>query len=164
MPRLVDIMVTEVSLVTKAANKRKFLLFKSSGESQMDGQHLEPLRKAIEELGTKVNSLIEQPKSEESVSVVKALDGFVKSIEKAFGSAEADLKSAIAKAESLEKQVGDLTKERDELKAKLDESAGQVSDEVMALVDEVSKAIPSEEDVQSLVKECIEKVTGIKSE
>lgn len=166
MPRLTDIVVTEVSLVTKAATKRKFLLFKSSGEDQMEGK-FEVLQKAIEELGTNVKSLLEKrgttvdmPKSEDTESVVKALGGFTGAIEKAFNSADESVKSAVAKAESLEKQVTELTAERDKLKAQIDESESHVSEEVMGLVEEVQKAIPSVEDLKSLIEESMARVVG----
>jgi len=165
MPRLEDLVVTEVSLVTRAANKRKFLCFKSEGkEMPID---IASVMEAVKTLGSKVDTVLEKTGQRVEVSanadqgdLVKALGEFGDKVATAFEKTQDEARSAADELTTLKGANEALTAEVTDLKKQLEEAASDVPEEAMEALKSLSAAIPSEEDMGERVKAAVEKATG----
>jgi len=170
MPRLTDIVVTEVSLVTRAANKRKFLLFKSDPEeNHMDSAKLEAIHTAVKDLGTSVNAFLEKtgakvdvPKSAEVSELVKSVGGLTAAIETAFKKHSEDQQNAEKKIGEQAEELRKLTEECDDLKKKLEVAQNEIPDEVFDLLEEVKNGLPTDETLKDLLEKVLNEKLGLK--
>ena len=166
---LVDMIVTEVSLVTKAANNRKFLLFKSrKPEGLIDmSQEVEALTKevriALTSLGDKLDSMakgmpkFEMPKEATQDDVVKAINGLTEKFTGVFEKVKDDKKAVTDELETLRTENEGLKKQLKEAKE------AQIPDELEKELDELLESIPDEEAIKKSISEIVEKIVGLKS-